>query len=151
MRVVLQRVERAEVSVDGRVVGAIGHGLVALVGIGAHDTPEVARRLADKTVALRVFARDDRPFDLSLAQVDGALLCISQFTLLASMRRGNRPSWAAAAPGADAEPLVEAYAAGVAGHGIPVARGAFGAHMRVQLVNDGPVTLVLDSAEILAG
>ena len=145
MRIVLQRVRWARVEVDGEEAGAIGPGLLALVGVARDDTPEEAVRLAGKTVRLRLFDGPGRPFDVPLTGVPGAgLLCVSQFTLLADLRRGNRPSWSAAAPGDLAEPLVEAYAAAVAAHGVTVARGRFGAQMAVSLENDGPVTLVLD-------
>ena len=145
MRIVLQRVRWARVEVGGEEAGAIGPGLLALVGVARDDTPEEAVRLADKTVRLRLFDGSERPFDVPLADVPGAgLLCVSQFTLLGDVRRGNRPSWSGAAPGDLAEPLVEAYAAAIASHGVPVARGRFGAHMTVSLENDGPVTLVLD-------
>lgn len=149
MRVVLQRVRWARVEVGGEVAGAIGPGLLALVGVGAGDDAATARRLADKTVRLRLFADGDRPFDLPLTAVPGGgLLCVSQFTLLGDVRRGNRPSWARAAPPGEAAKLVEEYAAGVEAHGVPVARGRFGEMMAVSLENDGPVTLVLDSAEL---
>jgi len=149
MRVVLQRVRWAEVAVGEEVVGGIGPGLLALVGVAAGDEPEDARRLARKTVRLRVLAGPERPFDLALLdRPEAALLCVSQFTLLADVRRGNRPSWSAAAPPETAEPLVEAYAGAVAAEGVPVARGRFGASMAVRLENDGPVTLVLDSADL---
>lgn len=146
VRIVLQRVTWARVEVDGEVVGAIGPGLLALVGVGHGDVDVDARRLADKTVALRVFPNGDRPFDRDLRQVGGALLCVSQFTLLADVRRGNRPSWSAAAAPDVAAPLVELYAAAVAAHGVPVENGRFGAHMAVSSCNDGPVTLVIDTA-----
>ncbi len=145
MRIVLQRVTWARVEVAGEEVGAIGAGLLALVGVAEGDTPDACRRLADKTARLRIFARDERPFDRSLADVPGAaLLCVSQFTLLADLRRGNRPGWSGAARPEVAAPLVEAYAEAIAAHGIPVARGRFGATMAVSLENDGPVTIVLD-------
>jgi len=146
VRVVLQRVRWARVTVGEEVVGEIGPGLLALVGVAAGDAVEDAALLARKTVRLRVLAGDEHPFDRSLLDVPGtALLCVSQFTLLADVRRGNRPSWSAAAPPEVAEPLVEAYAAAVASEGVPVERGRFGAAMAVSLENDGPVTLVLDS------
>ena len=149
MRVVLQRVRWATVDVDGERIAAIGPGLLALVGVAAGDGPEDARRLARKTARLRILAGGERPFDLALADVPGAeLLCVSQFTLLADVRRGNRPSWAAAAPPEAAAPLVEAYAAAVEAEGVPVSRGRFAATMAVGLENDGPVTIVLDSAEL---
>jgi D-tyrosyl-tRNA(Tyr) deacylase len=147
VRIVLQRVAWARVEVGGEEVGAIGPGLLALVGVAEGDTEAEARRLADKTVRMRIFAGDERPFDRALVDVPGAaLLCVSQFTLLADLRRGNRPGWSGAARPEVAAPLVEAYAEAVAAHGVPVARGRFGAHMSVSLENDGPVTIVLDSA-----
>lgn len=147
VRIVLQRVTWARVEVAGEEVGAIGPGLLALVGIAEGDTADEAVRLADKTARMRIFAGDERPFDRALVDVPGAaLLCVSQFTLLADLRRGNRPGWSGAARPEVAEPLVEAYARAVAAHGVPVARGRFGAHMRVSLENDGPVTIVLDGA-----
>lgn len=149
MRVVLQRVRWARVEVAGEVVGEIGAGLLALVGVEEGDTAEDADRLAAKTARLRLFAGPERPFDLALAEVPGAgLLCVSQFTLMADVRRGNRPSWSRAARPDDAAPLVEAYAVGVAAHGVPVAHGRFGETMAVTLENDGPVTLVLDGADL---
>jgi D-aminoacyl-tRNA deacylase len=148
---VLQRVWWARVAVAGETVGEIGPGLLALVGVAAHDEAGDAALLARKTVRLRVLPGDERPFDRSLLDVPGAaLLCVSQFTLLADVRRGNRPSWSAAAPPERAEPLVEAYAAAIAAEGVPVERGVFGAAMAVSLENDGPVTIVLDSAELRA-
>lgn len=152
MRVVLQRVSRASVTVAGQEIAAIGPGLLALVGIAAGDGPGEARRLADKTARLRVLAGPERPFDRALVDVPGAaLLCVSQFTLLADLRRGNRPSWSGAAAPEAAAPLVEAYAAAVEAHGVPVARGRFGAAMEVSLVNDGPVTVVLDGDRVGGG
>jgi D-tyrosyl-tRNA(Tyr) deacylase len=149
VRVVLQRVSWARVDVGGEEVAEIGAGLLALVGVAAGDVAEDAELLAAKTARLRVFAEGERPFHRSVTELpDGALLCVSQFTLLADMRRGNRPSWAAAAPPEEAEPLVEAYAAAIEALGVPVARGRFAAHMRVSLENDGPVTILLDSAEL---
>jgi D-aminoacyl-tRNA deacylase len=148
VRVVLQRVAWARVEVGGEEVGRIGRGFLALVGAAAGDAPADAERLARKTVRLRLFADEERGFERTLAEVGGELLCVSQFTLHADVRRGNRPSWAAAAPAEEAAPLVEAYAEAVAAEGIPVARGRFGTMMRVSLENDGPVTLVLDSAEL---
>lgn len=151
MRIVLQRVRWARVEVGGEEVGAIGPGLLALVGAARGDTAEDAARLAGKTVRMRLFDGPERPFDLPLTEVPGAgLLCVSQFTLLGDVRRGNRPSWSGAAPADEAEPLVEAYAAAVAAHGVTVARGRFGAHMAVSLDNDGPVTLVLDGTDLAA-
>lgn len=150
----LQRVRWARVEVAGTRVAAIGPGLLALVGVAVDDAPEDAERLARKSVALRIFpdAADVRPFHRAIGErPDAALLCVSQFTLLADLRRGNRPSWAGAAPPERAAPLVEAYAAAVAARGVRVERGRFGADMRVSLQNDGPVTLVLDSREPAGG
>jgi len=146
VRVVLQRVAEARVEVQGEVVGAIGAGLLALVGVARGDVPADAVRLARKTLGLRLFPAGDRAFEVPVSGAGGAVLVVSQFTLLGDARRGNRPSWAAAAPPEDAAPLVEAYADALAAAGVAVARGRFGAHMRVSLVNDGPVTLLLDSA-----
>lgn len=149
MRVVLQRVRWATVDVDGERIAAIGPGLLALVGVAVGDGPGDAAVLARKTARLRVLAGPERPFDLSLRDVPGAaLLCVSQFTLLADVRRGNRPSWAGAAAPEVAAPLVEAYAAAVEAEGVPVARGRFAATMAVGLENDGPVTVVLDSVDL---
>lgn len=149
MRVVLQRVGWARVAVGDEVVGEIGPGLLALVGVAGGDTAAEAQRLADKTARLRIFASPGRPFDLPVTGVPGAgVLCVSQFTLTADLRHGNRPSWSRAARPEDAEPLVDAYAAAVAAHGVPVAHGRFGASMVVTLENDGPVTLVLDTDDL---
>lgn len=147
MRIVLQRVARASVTVGDEVVGRIGPGLLALVGVRRGDTARDAERLAAKVVKLRLFGDDTRGFERSLAEVDGQLLCVSQFTLHGDVRRGNRPSWSEAAPPEVAEPLVAAFAHAVEAAGVPVAHGRFGAMMAVELVNDGPVTLVLDSED----
>lgn len=139
----MQRVTRAEVTVDGEVVGAIGEpGLVALVGVTHDDTPAQARRLAAKLWGLRVF--DGEP-ERSCSDLGAPLLVISQFTLYGDTRKGRRPSWIAAAPGAVAEPLVEEVVAELKGLGARVETGVFGANMRVSLVNDGPVTLILET------
>ena len=147
MRVVLQRVSRAAVRVDGETLGAIGTGFVALVGVAADDTPARADALADKTVALRVFSDAAGQFNLALADVAGGVLVISQFTLFADIRKGRRPAFPAAAPDL-AAPLVERYALRLEAAGIPVARGRFAAHMEVDLCNDGPVTILLDSLDL---
>jgi D-aminoacyl-tRNA deacylase len=149
VRVVLQRVAWARVEVGGREVSAIGPGLLALVGVAEGDTRERAVRLAAKTARLRLFARAGAPFDAAVGDDPAReVLCVSQFTLLGNVRRGNRPSWAAAAPPEDAEPLVGAYADGLRAEGVTVRTGRFGADMAVSLLNDGPVTLVLDSDEL---
>ncbi len=148
MRVVLQRVTAATVTVDGEVAGAIGVGFVSLVGVARDDGPEQAEALAAKTAALRLFADAAGKFNRSLSEVGGAVLVISQFTLLANVRKGRRPSFTDAAPPETAGPLVERYAEALEAAGVTVARGQFGAHMLVELSNDGPVTIVMDSADL---
>jgi len=140
MRAVVQRATAASVSVDGQVVGAIDRpGLVALVGVTHDDGPAEAETLARKIAELRIL-RDER----SALDEDAPVLVISQFTLYADTRKGRRPSWSKAAPGPVAEPLVDAVAEGLRRRGLEVATGVFGANMQVSLVNDGPVTLVLE-------
>ncbi len=142
MRVLVQRVASATVSVDGEVVGAIrpdGQGLLAFVGVTHTDDPDKARRLAEKLWYLRILA-DER----SAADVGAPILVVSQFTLYADTAKGRRPSWNAAAPGAVAEPLVAAFAEALQRMGAEVHTGVFGANMQVELVNDGPVTLILE-------
>jgi D-aminoacyl-tRNA deacylase len=149
MRVVLQRVSHASVSVDGTSVAAIGRGYLLLVGIGSDDGPGEAERLAEKIVGLRVFPDDDGKMNLALADVGGEALVVSQFTLYGDTRKGRRPSWTAAAAPAIAAERVEAFARALEGHGVSrVGRGIFGADMQVELLNDGPVTLVLDAATV---
>jgi D-tyrosyl-tRNA(Tyr) deacylase len=148
VRVVLQRVSRASVSVGGETVGAIGHGLVLLAGIAHGDGAETVRELARKCAELRVFPDGDGRFDRSLIDVGGEALVVSQFTLLADTRRGRRPGFTAAAAPEEAAPLVEAFADALRAMGVRVATGRFGAMMQVELVNDGPVTITLDSAEL---
>ena len=145
MRVFLQRVERASVTVDGREVATVGPGFVALVGVTHSDTAETAAGLAAKLVKLRVFGDDQGLMNRSLADVGGELLAVPQFTLYADTRRGNRPSFTDAAPPAQGEELFEVFVAAVRGAGVPVATGVFGAHMHVALVNDGPVTILLEA------
>ncbi len=145
VRIVLQRVSRASVSVEGREVGRIALGLLLLVGVELDDDEATCDRLAAKVARLRLFAGDGGPFDLSVRDVHGEALVVSQFTLMGDVRRGNRPSWAGAARPEQAEPLVEHFARALEAEGVPVATGRFGAHMDVHLVNDGPVTLVIDS------
>ena len=142
MRLVVQRVSEASVEVDGRVVGAIAvPGLLVLVGVTHADTDADAERLADKVWNLRIM-----PDERSAADLGAPLLVVSQFTLYADTRKGRRPSWSAAAPRPVSEPLVDAFVAALRRRGASVATGEFGAHMRVSLTNDGPVTLILDSA-----
>jgi D-tyrosyl-tRNA(Tyr) deacylase len=147
MRVVLQRVGRASVTVDGTSIAAIGRGYLLLVGIGAEDEPGEPERLAEKIVGLRVFPDGDGKMNLSLGDVGGEALVVSQFTLYGDTRKGRRPSWTGAADPAVAAGGVEAFAKALEANGVPkVGRGIFGAHMQVDLMNDGPVTIVLDAA-----
>lgn len=145
MRVVLQRVARARVSVDGAAVGEIGRGLLLLVGVGRGDPDEHAGRLADKVATLRVFADAGGKTNLAIADVSGAALVVSQFTLYGDVRKGRRPSWTPAEDPERAAAMVGAFAVALEEHGVPVERGVFGADMEVELTNDGPFTLILDA------
>lgn len=145
MRAVLQRVTRASVTVDGQVIGQIGAGLVVLLGVEQDDTDADAHQLADKTIQLRIFDDADGKMNLSLADMGGQMLVVSQFTLLGDCRKGRRPSFIQAAEPAIAERLYEMFVAAVGVQGISVATGKFRAMMQVELVNDGPVTILLDS------
>ena len=145
MRVLLQRVSRAVVAVDGAEVGAVGRGFLALVGVTHEDDTAAARRLAAKTARLRVFADGAGLMNLALGDVDGAVLAVSQFTLYADTRRGNRPSFTDAAPPEQGEAVYEAFVKALRAEGVPVETGVFGAHMQVELLNDGPVTILLES------
>lgn len=144
MRAVVQRVREARVTVGGEVVGEIGPGLVVLLGIGRDDDAAAARALATRIVGLRIFDDEAGRMNLALPEVGGAMLVVSQFTLLGDTRSGRRPSWSAAAPGAQAEPLYREFIAQVRELGITVAEGRFGADMDVHLVNRGPVTLLVE-------
>lgn len=145
MRALVQRVSRASVIVDGEVVGAIGAGLCVLVGVTHTDAPETARRLASKVWHLRVLpGADGTGIERSLADAGGEVLVVSQFTLYGDTRRGRRPSWIDAARPEQAEPLVDAVVAELRALGATVATGRFGADMAVELVNDGPVTVLLE-------
>jgi D-aminoacyl-tRNA deacylase len=144
MRAVCQRVSEARVIVEGAVVGEIGAGLVVLLGIARPDSSEDAERLAGKVSRLRVFEDEAGKLDRSLVDVGGAALAVSQFTLIADTGKGNRPSFADAAPPEQAEPLYHRFCEVLALEGVPVERGMFGARMAVELVNDGPVTIVLE-------
>jgi D-aminoacyl-tRNA deacylase len=146
MRALLQRVSRASVEVAGERVGEIGNGLLALVAAGVDDTEPDAVRLARKIGALRVFGDAEGRMNLALADVGGAVLCVSQFTLFADTRRGNRPGFTAAAPPELGRRLVDVVATELRALGLPVETGRFGAVMSVSLVNEGPVTIWLDTA-----
>jgi D-tyrosyl-tRNA(Tyr) deacylase len=145
VRAVVSRVAWARVVADGELTGEIGPGLLVLVGVAHDDTEAEADWLAAKVAALRVFDDDQGKMNRSLTEVGGAALVVSQFTLYGDARKGRRPSYVAAAPPDQAAPLVEAVAKSLAGSGIPVATGRFGAHMRVESAGDGPVTILLDS------
>ncbi len=144
MRAVVQRVTEAQVSVDGAVTGAIGAGVCVLLGVVRGDTAVAAERLADKVARLRIFPDADGRFAESLLDTGGAALVVSQFTLIADTAKGTRPSFTDAAPPEEAEPLYEAFCAALRAHGVRVEQGVFGARMQVTLVNDGPVTIVLN-------
>lgn len=144
MRAVLQRVSRAKVTAAGQVVAEIGSGYVILLGIGLTDGTEEADRLAEKCAELRLFADDQGKTNLSIRDVRGEALVISQFTLLADTRRGRRPSFGEAASPAAARPLCERFAQRMNALGVPARNGVFGAHMLVEIQNDGPFTLILD-------
>jgi D-tyrosyl-tRNA(Tyr) deacylase len=143
MKAVLQRVSRASVRVGDELVGEVGPGLCVLLGVARGDGPQEAAKLAGKAARLRVFERDGR-FDLSLLDVDGEALVVSQFTLLGDTAKGNRPSFTEAGPPELAEPLYDAFCAELGSLGVSVATGRFGARMAVELVNDGPVTIILE-------
>jgi D-tyrosyl-tRNA(Tyr) deacylase len=145
MRVVLQRVSHASVSVARSVVGQIEGGMLVFVGIGPDDTDKEITQMVDKLVGLRIFSDDQGKMNRSLLDNKGEMLVVSQFTLWGNCRKGRRPSFVDAAPPEMAEPLYEQFAIEVAKHGIRVASGLFGADMQVTIVNDGPVTLVLES------
>lgn len=144
MRAVLQRVRRGRVTVDGRVVGETGPGLVILLGVGPQDTEETARALVEKIVFLRIFEDVQGKMNLALRDMDGAALVVSQFTLYADTRRGRRPSFTEAAPPELARPLVERFVTLLREQGIPTQTGEFGAQMLVEIENDGPVTILLE-------
>jgi D-tyrosyl-tRNA(Tyr) deacylase len=143
VRAVVQRVSEARVLVDGDRVAEIARGLVVLLGVARGDSEADAERLAGKVARLRIFEDECGKFDRSVLDVSGEALVVSQFTLIADTRKGNRPSFTEAAPPDEAEPLYEAFCAALASLGVPLARGVFGARMAVELANDGPVTIVL--------
>jgi D-tyrosyl-tRNA(Tyr) deacylase len=148
MRAVIQRVNRASVTVEGKVVGEIGKGLVVLLGVARDDTEQHAEYLSEKIAALRIFDDGEGKMNLSVKDVGGALLVISQFTLYGDVRRGLRPSWIEAAPPEVAEPLYDFFVQLTRQNVGRVATGSFRAHMQVELVNDGPVTIMLDSRKV---
>ncbi len=145
MRAVVQRVSSARVRVGGAVVGEIGVGLCALVGVTHSDTADNARRMVGKVAGLRLFDDAEGTMNLSVLDVGAAVLVVSQFTLYGDTARGRRPSWSAAAPAAHAEPLVESVVEGLRQSGVAVATGRFRAEMQVELVNDGPVTVIVET------
>ncbi len=147
MRLVLQRVLKAAVRIPGGEVRAIGPGLAVLAGVGKGDDEALARRMAEKTAGLRIFSNSEGKFDLSLLDVRGAALVVSQFTLFGDCTKGRRPDFPSAMEPEKAKPVYEAYAAALAGLGIVVRTGEFGAAMEVELVNDGPVTIWMDSSK----
>jgi D-tyrosyl-tRNA(Tyr) deacylase len=145
MRVVLQRVSQARVRIGAEVVGEIGRGLLVLLGVAQGDTPAQAHWLADKIVSLRIFTDEAGKMNRDVQEIGGGVLVVSQFTLLGDCRKGRRPSFVEAAPPEVAVPLYEAFLNALRARGVPTAAGRFGALMQVELVNDGPVTLVLES------
>jgi len=147
LRAVIQRVARAAVSVDGTVGGSVGPGLLVFLGVGREDDAETARRLAKKVAALRIFPDDADRMNRSVRDVGGEVLVVSQFTLYADCRHGNRPAFTAAAPPDTAEALYRCFVEALEELGLSVATGVFGARMLVQIDNDGPVTIVLDTRE----
>jgi len=148
VRAVIQRAEEASVSVDGCVVGRIGRGLVAFVGVDVDDEAADAEQMVDKISGLRGFEDDDSKFNLSVHDVGGGVLAISQFTVHGDCRKGRRPSFTQAARPEKAIPLYEAVVAGLRARGLPVETGVFGAHMEVQVKNNGPVTLLIDTKKV---
>jgi len=145
MRILVQRVTQARVLVADDVVAAIGAGMVLLVGVHGEDEEDAARFCADKCAHLRIFPDAEQRLNRSILEIAGEVLAVSQFTLYGDCRRGRRPSFSQAAPPERAEPLYEAFAARLAAMGVPVARGVFGAHMEVEIHNDGPVTIIVES------
>ncbi len=144
MRTVIQRVRRGAVSVEGRRIAEIGQGLVILLGVGPADTAEIAQTLARKIAQLRIFEDENGKMNLSLLDIGGEALVVSQFTLYADARKGNRPSFTDSAPPEIAAPLVDQFAGFLRALGVPVQCGEFGAHMLVEIENDGPVTIWLE-------
>lgn len=148
MRAIVQRVQEAQVTVDGKVVGSCGRGLLVLLGVGASDTEQEARRLWEKIYKLRIFSDEQGKTNLSLGDVEGDLFVVSQFTLYANCRRGNRPSFTDAAPAQEGNRLYEYFCELAQQDVTHVGRGVFGAHMQVSLINDGPFTVWLDTEDL---
>ncbi|MBC7352277.1 MAG: D-tyrosyl-tRNA(Tyr) deacylase [Thermogutta sp.] len=148
MRACIQRVQWARVKVNAEVVGEIKKGVLVLLGVAVGDTEKETKLIADKVAQLRIFEDEQGKMNLSLAEVGGAVLVVSQFTLLADCRKGRRPSFTKAAAPQDAEKLVDQFVQILRGYGLPVATGRFREHMEVELLNDGPVTILLDSDEL---
>ena len=149
MRAVIQRVNNASVSVDGEMVGSIQKGLLIFLGIGSGDTQKDLEYIADKTVGLRIFSDADDKMNLSVTDIDGEILNVSQFTLYGDCRKGRRPNFTASMPPKEAERMYEAFIDNIKNRGINVASGVFGADMQVTISNDGPVTILLDSSKII--
>jgi D-tyrosyl-tRNA(Tyr) deacylase len=149
MRAVVQRVSSAQVTVDGQVVGQIERGFLVLVGIAPSDGEAEAQHLARKIAGLRVFEDDDGKMNRGLAEIGGAVLAVSQFTLYGDVRKGRRPSFIGAARPEQAEPLYQRFCQLLAAEGVAVEQGVFQAHMQIALVNDGPVTIWLDTADLM--
>ena len=148
MRALLQRVSHASVTVDGKVVGQIGQGLLVLLGVGQGDSEVQVKALADKIVYLRIFGDDEGKMNRSLLDIGGEVLVVSQFTLYADARRGRRPSFTDAAPPVVAETLFEHFKEAISSYGLTVASGIFGAYMTIEIRNEGPVTIWLDSEQM---
>ena len=148
MRALVQRVSNARVLVEGAVVGAIDQGLLVFLSVTHNDSQAVADEMAQKVVGLRIFEDDAGRMKHDLSAITGTVLCVSQFTLYGNSKRGQRPSFMAAAPAEIAEPLYDRFCSEIEAAGIRCERGQFGTHMEVSLVNDGPITLLLDSAEL---
>lgn len=149
MRAVIQRVNNASVAVDEQIVGSIEKGLLIFLGIGDGDTQKDLQYIADKTVGLRIFSDADDKMNLSVTDIEGEILVVSQFTLYGDCRKGRRPNFTASMPPKEAEEMYEAFLKNIKERGITVAHGEFGADMQVSISNDGPVTILLDSSKIL--
>ncbi|MGN1031261.1 MAG: D-aminoacyl-tRNA deacylase [Butyricicoccaceae bacterium] len=149
MKAVLQRVAHASVTVDGAVTGAVKKGFLILLGVAPDDTEKQAEYLAKKCTGMRIFEDEEGKMNRSLSQVGGGILAISQFTLFADCKKGNRPSFTRAAPPEPASRLYDYFCDCCRGYGIPVEKGIFGADMKMELLNDGPVTIILDTDEIM--